>query len=376
MKKFFAMMLALTLVLSLGVTAFADKTETREIEPGEEFNVPITKAWLNAEGKPVPDKLIPDKNLDFDVKSVSGPVEPIPEISVKPEPEEDNKPDDGNLVYSMHIPVYENVLGCYKYTVKEKAGNTQGVDYSEETVNVEVWITNSEKGEGFVKTVYLKDANGDKIGDGTCFTNVYNYSTPDGKYKNLVVDKVVDGNLADKNQKFNIDVIFTAETNEKGEYKKVNAPIDYGQGIIEPTDWKDGTVKVTVTNSHNSTDPVTFNNIPEGVSYKVVEQTTHTDHYGDPEYNNDPATGYAVRYQMNGEDLVEKPATEETEAIYKTYAEGEITENTANKVNVINRKGANINTGIALDSMPYVIILAVAAAGVILFTVKHRKVEE
>ena len=350
MKKCLSIILAVMLVMSLGATAFAEPP-ANEIKAETPIDLTVTKAWKNSAGEKVPDELVPNETLKFSVTPISGPVAELPTITVD---DLATKTADGATNYKtlMHIPSY-SVLGCYKYEVREDPGSTQGVDYSKEVVHVEVWITNSESGTGFAKNVYLKNEQGEKINDKDCFTNIYNYSTPDGKYKNLIVDKLVEGNLANKEQDFKIKVTFTAEDG-----KTVQSPIDYGENKILPGNWENGTVSVVISNSHNSS-AISFKNIPAGVKYEVAELDKHL--VADPT-NNDPATGYEVRYEKNGTEV--------------TKAEGDISEDAANKIDVINKKGTAINTGVVLDSMPYVIMLVIAVAGVVLFTVKHRKAEE
>lgn len=41
-------------------------------------------------------------------------------------------------------------------------------------------------------------------------------------------------------------------------------------------------------------------------------------------------------------------------------------------VTITNTKGTTVDTGIALDSLPYVLLIAVAVVGVVAFTAKRR----
>ena len=49
---------------------------------------------------------------------------------------------------------------------------------------------------------------------------------------------------------------------------------------------------------------------------------------------------------------------------------------TVNKVEVINTKGDVIDTGVILDNAPYMLMLAVVAAGAMTLVIKKRREEE
>ena len=110
------------------------------------------------------------------------------------------------------------------------------------------------------------------------------------------------------------------------------------------------TTMVTVKLIHGQ--DVTFNNIPAGVTYTVTEQAKHE--APDPNGSN-PETGYTVTYE--GET-------------------GTIAENVTAAAKVINTKGTTVNTGVVLDSLPYVLLIAVAVVAVVLFTVRKRRNRE
>ena len=55
---------------------------------------------------------------------------------------------------------------------------------------------------------------------------------------------------------------------------------------------------------------------------------------------------------------------------------GTIAENVTAAAKVINTKGTTVNTGVVLDSLPYVLLIAVAVVAVVLFTVRKRRNRE
>ena len=122
-------------------------------------------------------------------------------------------------------------------------------------------------------------------------------------------------------------VTFTAP-----EGKTVNSIISYLDGAesksILPTVWTEGIATAEITLKHGET--VTFNNIPYGVEYDVAENDYTVEGYDE--------VALSVK-DSSGEDGVIDSAQE--------------------TVTATNNKGTEtIDTGITLDSMPYVLVLA------------------
>ena len=110
-----------------------------------------------------------------------------------------------------------------------------------------------------------------------------------------------------------------------------------------PANWGDGTASADITLKHGET--VTFENIPYDVTYTVVE-------------NDYTADGYDVAsYKMNGIDASDGSG---------------MIDSAADTVEITNNKGGEVDTGINLDSMPYIMILAlVAVCAVVMFARKR-----
>lgn len=98
---------------------------------------------------------------------------------------------------------------------------------------------------------------------------------------------------------------------------------------------------------------VTFSNIPEGVTYKVVETLPDGDKYEDPSYN----------YTF-GED--------------HTSSNQKIQKGTTDLATIKNTLTDYIkpDTGISLDSLPYILILAAVGVGMIVLLMKRRTRED
>lgn len=337
MKKLFALLLTLALVLSFGITAMAAE--------------PITTSKATTY-----EALIKTYNV---VGGNDATLYPAETLTFTSTPAVDN-PDPTNLTVNnlevtgntkqklvINVPAYSKV-GVYHYTITENAGNTQGVTYTTDAVNVSVLVEydyTDEDGDGYglKATIGVTNAAGEGEGElkHDTFTNTYSLGS-------LTVSKEVAGNLASQSQEFAIDVTFTSD-------KPVLSTITCGDGqTITSANWTQAesvyTAKVTVKLIHGQ--DVTFNNIPAGVTYTVVEQAKHE--APDPNGSN-PETGYTVTYE--GET-------------------GTIAENVTAAAKVINTKGTTVNTGVVLDSLPYVLLIAVAVVAVVLFTVRKRRNRE
>ena len=337
MKKLFALLLTLALVLSFGITAMAAEPVMTSKATTYEA---LIKTYNVVGGNDA--TLYPAETLTFTSTPAVGNPDPtnltVNDLEVT-----------GNTKQKLviNVPAYSKV-GVYHYTITENAGNTQGVTYTTDAVNVSVLVEydyTDEDGDGYglKATIGVTNAAGEGEGElkHDTFTNTYSLGS-------LTVSKEVAGNLASQSQEFAIDVTFTSD-------KPVLSTITCGDGqTITSANWTQAesvyTAKVTVKLIHGQ--DVTFNNIPAGVTYTVVEQAKHE--APDPNGSN-PETGYTVTYE--GET-------------------GTIAENVTAAAKVINTKGTTVNTGVVLDSLPYVLLIAVAVVAVVLFTVRKRRNRE
>ena len=224
---------------------------------------------------------------------------------------------------TVALPEYTNV-GVYEYTLKEAAGTTAGVTYYDKDIKLVVTVVNDNNGKLRIAAVHTEstgEAKSDK------FPNTY-------KAGELDVSKTVTGNLGDKNKYFEFKVTLTGE--EGKTYAKSYAVSGANnEGNPTSVEVKAGEDKeYTFKLKHGDT--ITIANLPYGVKYTVTETA---------------AEGYTT--EKTG-DTGEINAADQTAAFTNT-------------------KDGNVDTGVVLNNMPYILVLAVLAAGVAVFIIRKRR---
>lgn len=223
---------------------------------------------------------------------------------------------------TITLPEYTSV-GIYTYTITPTLGTNAGVTYWAKPIKLVVTVI-EQNGKTRVAAVHTEDEQEQKSDDIT-----YTYSAG-----SLAVTKNVAGNLGDRSKEFNVTVTFTAP-----EAGVVNSTISYivdGETkTIAPAAWKENTASVQIALHHGET--VTFTNIPYGVTYHVAEDSYEAEDY-ETSYNKQDGTIEAA----------------------------------SDAVTITNNKENQVDTGIVLDSLPYILLIAVALVGVVAFTAKKR----
>lgn len=230
-------------------------------------------------------------------------------------------------------------VGEYYYEIKEVAGSKAGVDYSDAVINVTVTVVNKEDGTGVEVGSVKYDVEGGKLGDGEGFGNLYEAA------QDLQISKEVTGNLGDKNKNFTVTVTLT------GEAGSTYLPFEVFKNDVKLEE----TISVgTETNFElKHDDKIVIKNIPYGVTYTVVED----------DYTAVDKGGYeAAKYTVNGSEIGSVTG-EEVDAAKETVV-------------ITNRKGTSIDTGVIVENLPYIILIAVVlAAAVVLFFRKRANTE-
>lgn len=329
MKKLISLTLALFFVLSMATAASATDMYTDMTE------VTITKMYEAAN----PDTTSPAETFEFTIAPTSV-TDAAEGVTVENMP----LPTIGNVSYAsgeagsetksknitVMLPEYTSV-GIYTYTIRETAGTTAGVTYFDSEIRLVVTVLQTADGKIRVAAVHTEAVGEAKS---NCFANTYSAGA-------LAVTKEVTGNLGDRNKEFHVTVTFTAP-----EGKTVGEAISYMDGSEEmtiPAGWT-GTRQATITLRHDET--VTVTNLPYGVTYTVVED----------DYTGSENGGYDA-------------------AVYAFSDDGMLVDSAADTVKITNNKTSEVDTGVSLDSVPFILILAACAGTAVLLVIKRRKKE-
>lgn len=219
-------------------------------------------------------------------------------------------------------PPYTTV-GIYTYKITEiveDTARTAGVTYNTQPLFLKVTVLQAEDGMIRVAAIHLGTEDGDKQAH---IVNTYSAGTLD-------VTKTVAGHLGDRTKDFRFTVTLTKQAD-----LCMNSAIGLTVAGVEQRDfapdWDDnGVCTVSFTLKHGETASLT--NLPYGMTYTVTE-----DDY--------TAEGYTTA---------------------KTGDSGTIAADTVTAA-FTNTKGGTVDTGVLLDSAPYVVLLLLAAGGAMLF---------
>ncbi len=337
MKKLISLMLALMLVFSLATVAMADEGgDSEPTTPTDMTSVTITKNYETANTG----TKSPGEEFKFTIQKTSV-TDAADGVTINNMP----IPTIGTVTYSageagtatksknitVTLPEYTSV-GIYTYTIKETAGATAGVTYYGNDIRLVVTVIQGDNGKVRVAAVHTEIPTDDNQtpAKSNTFSNVYSAGS-------LSVKKTVTGNLGDQTKPFTVTVEFTAPGG-----KTVGEAISYTDDAvgktIATTDWKNGVASVDITLKHDET--VTFTNIPYDVTYTVTEV----------DYTSDGYKAAAYAYDDSNKKI----------------------DSVSENVTITNEKSVTVDTGITLDSLPFVLILAVCAGAVVLFVIKRR----
>jgi len=343
MRRMFTLLLALTLVFSMSATAFAEETgskPTSDYRSEETSTDVLIEKLYEVTGSDNPD-LYPGETLTFLAKA------------------DESNPDGTNLTINdlvvtgnadqaltINLPEYK-LVGTYKYTITEiPKEEKQGVTYSGDAIAVTVLVTYNYEEEKLDTKIVLSTKTEDGAGKVDTFVNQYDV----GK---LTLSKTVTGNLGAKDVYFDIEVTFTSPKPVASDIPVTGGSHEDNATVIAVGDWAEGDNGWTCSKVFKlkDSDTLTFADIPDGVSYAVVEDEKHLVEEDGFDVNSAPDTDYTATY------------TNET---------GTIASGTTAEAAVQNEKKTTVETGVLLDSMPYVLMVTAAAAGLILIFGKKR----
>lgn len=390
MKKFLAILLAMMLVM-VSVAAMADDPNIMDASGQTNAQVdanataPVTLTIYKTYTVTGPSSRVPAHTVSFTVAQdkIEDTAFPNDWPEVLPtatgDVAEDTTSGDNKANVTITLPSYTHP-GVYWYTLVEDDGHIAGVAPNSDTYYLKVTVWN-DGGKMRLGGIALRNTSKDKTEttdeDGNV-TTVYDPKTDtiDDTYTagELLVTKTVSGKLGDYEKDFTFTVTFTPNklsetTDDDGNtvktYETVKSTItvvDAGDEpgakfegnsitaakeatdtepavaatVLSTSDWN-APKTVTITLKHNQA--VLFKNIPKNVSYEVTE-TDYTSEGYTTSKDNESAT-------IN--------TTRETAAFTNT-------------------KDITIDTGITLETLPYVLMMALAMMGLV--ALKLRKREE
>lgn len=334
MKKILSLALALVLVLSMSTVAFATEGESTwdgsyTATAATTFNE-IVKTYTSE------NNVVVNETLSFtSTAQITNPDGGVANLTVADLEVSSLTP--GTL--AVTIPSL-SMAGTYEWTIKETPGNTAGVTYSNAEVHVIVLVEYDNTNHALKianTTSYIKLENGEKA---KTFANTF-------KSGSFTVAKDVEGNMANENDEFEIAVTLTS-TNPIG------TNVTLAGRTVTPSQWTNNEGSYTYTSTLNYSEiggAKTFSDIPEGVTVSVVENTADDKMHGYTFDNTNKNTD-------NNFSMTVADADDNKDVVVK------------------NTKGATITTGINMDSMPYILMLAVVFMGLFVFFSKKRKMRE
>ena len=238
---------------------------------------------------------------------------------------------------TLTLPTYP-VPGVFEYEITENSSNFAGMTYAEGLkLKVTVIYNTTSKQLEVAGIAIRQTVDGDAIKTDE-IENEYAAG-------NMTVKKTVAGNFGDRNKKFPITITFTADRN-------VGSISTYTYNGTEKTVAWNGGKTATVEIELADGESVEIKNLPEGVTYTVEEGVTDDNRLTDSKEKFDNPEAYKVAGEVEDVDL---------------DVAGD------NEVEITNTKDIEPDTGIVLDSLPYVLLMVLAAAGFAMMNARKRE---
>lgn len=378
--KIIALMLTLAMCLSMGITALA-AGNVLESDGGENVKASITKELDIPANVTCPNETFAfvfeqdtTTGGTFETNAATIPNATSAFTSA-------DKPTGGKIVKSTG-DIFANATfpnaGIYRFKVKEVKGSTQYMTYSDAEYTLEVGIVNGEDGNLIIDYVKVTDGDGSKVdpryeerttlvdgteghmnatGNGFRFVNVYEKMSGGEENAALTISKTVAGNMGNKtNLYFSFKLTLTADS---------NAPADgrtYTYKIGETTDEITTGVEKEFQLKHGES--LVIEELYAGTQFIVEEE-------GTPLYQaevnlikvipslnvNIKGTGIGAGVGMDSA----KP----------------INEDGGSRADFTNtRDDVTPPEGIIINSLPYIALIAVAAAGILLVVLGKKRREQ
>lgn len=211
--------------------------------------------------------------------------------------------------------------GVYRYVITETVGAYDGIAYDSSQYYMDVYVVNGDKGLKIDAVTTTKTDETEK--SDLVFTNTYTTN-------NLTLEKVVKGNQANMNQKFKFQI--TVQGADGEQYATSNSNV-----VL--------TSKETTTVELGNGESITVYGLSANDTYTIVETDYSSDGY---------VTTIAGADTINGLTATGNMAEKDDSVVYT------------------NTKNVTTPTGIITNVLPYVLMVAVAAALVVVFLRKRE----
>lgn len=383
LKKFFAGVLAVAMMLTVGATAAFAETGA-----GEGATRPATTVLANDSLKIMknykvlkgtsPDvdfsftaTYMPDKSQPYgDSYTFAGKTYPVHFDSVAAtDATAVSAKDLGIKIEDFHLPAGP---GKYVFEISENipedSEKVLGVEYDKTKRYLSITVANDAAMSGnfvYYAQLYSEYADGatlgavdKKVAGDNAFTNTYG-KTQDGSdlVHNVVINKQIAGNFSDLTKSFNFTIKLSPADGKKNDYvgAKVISYDGSTKNVLNQTWSFDNSTEHSISLGRNQS--IELENLPEGVVVTVVE--TDGTEYVVTKSDEAVKNGYAPIGSLNGNTV--------------TATVG----NANGSIGFINTKEGTPDMGVVLDNAPYIAMLAIVAiGGVALMLNKRRRDEE
>lgn len=394
LKKFFAGVLAVAMMLTVGATAaFAEGPTADTTTPAQETITSLdgtTKLTADSavniyKSYEVVNGSAPSETFEFEVKfaekfdtdtAAKNAADPDVSLNGKKEIAFTGPVTGTNNVGHFTLTPRELGLaapagvGKYVYTITEKNNGTPAVEYDTNTLYLVVSVVHKTNSTHAIESgydYYVSLRKGSKSGDksNAYFVNTYG---KEGTLKELTLSKTVRGGFGDLGEEFTFQVKFhNNNTNYAGALVKSTtreASITDSKGEAV-TGVLAFSTPYTVTLKHDNN--IVFENLPAGVTYEICENGS--------DWYTPEGGAQVVKKDQYYVSLVSGELTNNTEN--KPAAQGTIETDKNASVGFINDHQGTPDMGVVLDNAPYIAMLAIVAiGGVALMLNKRRRDEE
>ena len=346
-KKLLLFVLAATMMIGTNSLVMADD-QVSTVSTGtetEQASAQITKEFELAEGI-----TIPTVTFQFNITKVTqdAPDATITQVSYD---DTDNKGtlENGKYVISKDAQITFGEFthtGVYEYKVKEKQESFSGVTYADNKYTLRVYVANKKDGGFYIQTITAESEEGKE--ENILFTNTYK------KDAKLEITKKVTGDMADKTKDFEFKIIFVrsgTEDNNVTSYRGKIGGEDVTCQIGQETTFK----------LHDG-ESLVFDKIPAGTRY-IVTEVEQEDGYTP-----------SVKVVENGAETKDVTGTDGTDltSVNNTETNNLIGEN-ENNVVFTNAYKDVPRTGMIINNLPFICMIAAAFAGIVTLTFGRRK---